>query len=60
MLFPKNGSENAKNFYYISDTYCDKIFLHFRSHFLEKSMGYSTGHFSENGHFFKNAHNSKI
>ena len=30
---------------------CDKKFLHFRSHFLEKSMGYSTGHFSENGHF---------
>ena len=32
---------------------CDKIFLHFRSHFLEKSMGYSTGYFSEIGHFKK-------
>ena len=32
---------------------CNKNFLHFRSHFLEKSMGYSTGHFSENGHFLK-------
>ena len=34
---------------------CDKNFLHFWSHFLEKSMGYSTGHFSEIGHFFKMA-----
>ena len=32
---------------------CNKFFLHFRSHFLEKSMGYSTGHFSEIGHFLK-------
>ena len=31
---------------------CDKKFLHFRSHFLEKSMGYSTGKFSEIGPFF--------
>ena len=30
---------------------CDKNFLHFRSHFLEKSMGYSTGNFSEIGDF---------
>ena len=34
---------------------CNKFFLHFRSHFLEKSMGYSTGKFSENGSFFKMA-----
>ena len=32
---------------------CNKNFLHFRSHFLEKSMGYSTGYFSENGLFLK-------
>ena len=32
---------------------CNKNFLHFRSHFLEESMGYSTGHFSEIGHFLK-------
>ena len=31
----------------------DKKFLHFRSNFLEKSMGYSTGNFSEIGHFLK-------
>ena len=30
---------------------CNKKFLHFRSHFLEKSMGYSTGYFSDFGHF---------
>ena len=38
---------------------CNKNFLHFRSHFLKKSMGYSTGRFSEIGHFLKNAHNLK-
>ena len=35
---------------------CNKIFLHFRSHFLEKSMGYSTGYFSEIGRFLKNGY----
>ena len=39
---------------------CDKNFLHFRSHFLEKSMGYSTGYFSENGPFFKIAITQKF
>ena len=39
---------------------CDKKFLHFRSHFFEKSMGYSTGHFSEIGHFLKMAITRKI
>ena len=32
----------------------------FRSHFLEKTMGYSTGKFSENGSFFKMATTWKI
>ena len=32
---------------------CNKNFWWFRSHFLEKSMGYSTGYFSENGSFLK-------
>ena len=39
---------------------CNKHFGWFRSHFLEKSMGYSTGKFSEIGSFLKNGHNSKI
>ena len=39
---------------------CDKNFLHFLSHFLEKSMGYSTGYFSEIGQFFKIAITQKI
>ena len=32
---------------------CNKIFWWFRSHFLEKSMGYSTGKFSEIGWFLE-------
>ena len=32
---------------------CNKNFWWFRSHFLEKTMGYSTGKFSENGPFLK-------
>ena len=32
---------------------CNKNFWWFRSHFLEKTMGYSTGKFSENGWFLK-------
>ena len=32
---------------------CNKNFWSFRSHFLEKSMVYSTGKFSEIGSFFK-------
>ena len=39
---------------------CNKIFLWFRSHFLEKSMGYSTGNFSEIGRFFKLAITQKF
>ena len=39
---------------------CNKNFLYFRIHFSEKSMGYSTGHFSEIGHFFKMAITLKI
>ena len=38
---------------------CNKNFGWFWSHFLEKSMGYSTGYFSDFGTFFKNGHNSK-
>ena len=39
---------------------CNKIFLWFRSHFLEKSMGYSTGNFSEIGRFLKLAITQKF
>ena len=39
---------------------CNKNFLHFWSHFLEKSMGYSTGNFSNIGRFFKMAITQKI
>ena len=39
---------------------CNKNFLWFRSHFLEKSMGYSTGIFSKIGQFFKMVITPKI
>ena len=39
---------------------CNKKILWFRSHFLEKSMGYSTGNFSEIGRFFKLAITQKF
>ena len=39
---------------------CNKNFWWFRSHFLEKSMGYSTGIFSKIGQFFKMAITWKI
>ena len=39
---------------------CNKNFLHFWSHFLEKSMGYSTGHFSKIGRFLKMVITQKI
>ena len=39
---------------------CNKNFWRFRSHFLEKSMGYSTGIFSKIGRFFKMAITRKI
>ena len=39
---------------------CNKNFGCFLSHFLEKSMGYSTGKFSKIGQFFKMAITQKI
>ena len=38
----------------------NKNFLRFRSHFLEKNMGYSTGYFSEIGPFLKMAITQKF
>ena len=39
---------------------CNKNLGCFRSHFSEKSMGYSTGYFSDFGIFFKMAITRKI
>ena len=39
---------------------CNKNFWWFRSHFLEKSMGYSTGIFSDFGSFLKMTVTQKI
>ena len=39
---------------------CNKNLVWFRSHFLEKTMGYSTGIFSKNGLFLKMAITRKI
>ena len=39
---------------------CNKIFWWFRGHFLEKSMGYSTGYFSKFWRFLKMAVTRKI